>query len=691
MSPPGPRERPIRRRAIPRPLLFAGLAALVAGLFRGATIVAVSDESYHLLRAGSSLLQGSLVAYSIPPGGAHAPLLGAWSAALGDRIAVGTGGVLPPLGAASLAAGAALLAGALWSRGALVAVFGVALFLLPPAFAVRAVAHPDAALGGMLLLAAAIAAMRARGAIAAALPMALATAASLATPAAIPALAAFALTAPRSERRFATLALPVLLAILLVASLSMALPAGSRFEIVSGLFAGWGVPGVSMPSTIASLLRTWGEGIVLLGTFVAAGFALRKLSEVERRALLAGGACMAGVLLFATPRSVASFVPAIAPLAALGAAILVSKIPDPMAGVDAPRRPLLVAIGIAVAILLGRASAESRRRDEENARCERMAQIAQLLPTLVDPSSLPVAERTGSLAFHAKRPVLSLASLPSPAPALELGARAAIFFEAALAPVQPSELAVFRDPAFLQRFAPRLFRRGVRGDIEDAFWAPREVPGTVAAPAAYRVELARGFEAHARGRIDEAARAFAAAVAAEPEGLGIAREWSGMQEGALGRKDEARARFEDAVARDPATARARGHLADIAISRGELARADELLAQAILWNDDDAETWGTVARLAAVRGDSTMARRAIDQAIQLAPGEPRLRMNAGSMFWRFGETERAKQEWATALQIRPELARYLGDFRRATASDPPPPFLPLFTFDSFDAGAPPRQ
>jgi tetratricopeptide (TPR) repeat protein len=164
-----------------------------------------------------------------------------------------------------------------------------------------------------------------------------------------------------------------------------------------------------------------------------------------------------------------------------------------------------------------------------------------------------------------------------------------------------------------------------------------------------------------------------------------------MQEGALGRKDEARARFEEAARRDPATARARGHLADIAISRGELARADELLAQAILWNDDDAETWGTVARLAVARGDSTMARRALEQAIQLAPGEARLRMNAGSLFWKFGETERAKQEWTTALQIRPELARYLGDFRRATASDPPPPFVPLFTFDSFEAGGPPRQ
>ncbi len=673
MSPSSPDE--VRRSALRLPEIALVAAAFGAGLARGATIDAVSDDIFHLLRVGQALLHGSLDGYVIPPGGEHAPLLGALAEAL----------VGPMLGAVAFAISAALLAVALVRRGPLVTIFAVALLLLPPAFAFGTVAHPASALGGTLLLAAVIAApTRARA-------IALATLASLATPVGLAAVPALAIPEWRSRRAVdrALEVLPVLLLIALVCWLSLALPEGRRLEIARGLFSGWGAPGIGTPSTIAALLRVWGEGVMLLATFAVAAYAIRGAPEEERLAFIAGAACMGGALLCADADSVRSFVPALAPLAALVAALLVDRVPDPAGA--AMRRPILLATCVPIAVFLARTSAEQRHCDAERGRCERMEQITARLPQLVEPNALIASSSTGALAFHAYRPVLPLRAIAGRDLVFDPGLPRAIFFEKALVPARGSEFAVFRDPAFLRVFAPRLFRRGAHGEIEDAFWARRANPvAETATPPAYRVALARAWDAHARGRIDDAARAFAAAVAAEPEGLGIAREWSGMQEASLGRSDAARAQFEEAVARDPATARARGHLADVAISRGDYARADSLLAQSIEWNDDDAETWGTVARLAAALGDSDRAREASRRATAIAPGEARLRMNAGSLLWRSGETEAAKQEWGMALQLRPELVDYIGDFRRAKPGDPAPPLLPLFSLDSFEPGAPPR-
>jgi tetratricopeptide (TPR) repeat protein len=687
--------------------ILAGCAAFL----RASAIHPTSDDSFHLLRVGTSLVDGSLDAYCTELGGTRAPILGAWIAGLAHQLPGSVESTLRIPGTLAFASSAALLAGSVARRvGIAWGVLAACALVVPPAFAFGSVARPDAALGGTLLLAAALAWSSPHPRLRRAAAPALASIAAFATPAALGALALMPWLAPRAsssppsarpprERFGAALvtAITLLVSGAFAAALSFSLPSGCRLEIVRGMVTGFGFPLEGTLSAMWRLLGAWGEGLMFLATGAGAAFFAR---ASKSRALHFFLACAGACLLLAAPDEFMRFLPALAPLTALAAALLVADIPD--SGRPAPSpRVLAAALAVLASIFLLRSEPEKRAWNLESASCARMAQIGTQLDTILEPGASIAAERTGALAFYTRemgsreraRPLARVA-----AQGLDANATppAVILFEKALAPVHPGELAVLRDGELLRAYAPRLMRRGPRGEIEDAIWAlrtslassmsaPTPPPAPIGRPSsAYLVELAKGWSAHAGGHIEDAARAFAAACAAEPEGLGIAREWSGMQEAALGHADAARARFEEAIARDPATARARGHLADIAISKGDFRRADELLAEALAWNDD-AETWGTAARLAVAAGDSAMARASIDRALEIAPSDARIQLNAGSIRWIAGDFDAARRHWGLALTMQPELVRYLGDFRRAKPGDPAPPLLPLFALESFDA------
>ncbi len=602
------------------------IAAFGLGAWRAASSPVVEDSGFRLLRSGRAFLAGPIDGLTRPPGCAGDPPLGAVATFAATLAPGGLETALRLPGSFALAASAALLAAALLRLASPSAAVLGVAFLLGPPLFVTATVGRPDAGLGGTLLLAARLAMRSEPRRPRA--VALASAAAFTSPLGFAALAAAITRLRPAERRRPSTWLAPSLALAYAWFVTGSLPPGSRGAFASSL--------LGAPSPV----------------------------HAARDAIAA-----------------------LAPSFAFVAARFVHRIPDPRA-VGRVARPLLVAFAAPLLVYLATDEADRRARNAARAESARGAQLGALLAEDLPAGAAIAASPAGALAVYTDRPVVS----PRPG----AGALAdAYVFARALAPSTRAELAAFEDPRFLREMAPVLVRRGARLELQDAVWRRRppragEARGEAALPADYLFALRAGWEAHAREDTPEAARAFAAAAAAEPEGLGIAHEWAGLMAEELGQESEAERAFEEAVRRDPATARARASLADRAISRGALARADTLLAEAIAWNPRDAATWGTIARLAAAAGDLSKGSDAAQRAIELDPGEARHLLNAGSILWARGEFDAAKERWRLAVGQDPRLARFLGTFETAAPATPAPPLFPLFTPDSFEPGEPPR-
>lgn len=693
MSPPFELSPPIESQVSPhlsRPARIAlAAAAFAAGFARAWIQPAATDAGFHLLRAGGPLFRGSLEAYAVPPGGEGAPLLGAIAAQLGTAAPGGIEQILRIPGAVALGLCAVLLLFTVARRaGGLAAIFAVVLLLLVPSFTSSVAARPDQSLAGLFFLAALCAALERESF---ARQERYATLSSLASPFAIPSLIAFPFYATTKERRNARAWIAPAVALAVLALLSIALPEGMRSEIVRGILSGWGAPASGFSSTARAMASSPITALILAIPLLAAA---RKtpVPGVPQSLHLTSVACVLATILFAKPGAFLGFMPAIAPATCLLVALLVAAIPDRAAAPGALRRPILFALFLPILAFVLESDREERRIDAERSRAARDAQVGAHLRERSESEDSIVAVSTGALAYFSERPVHSMDRLRA------LDAAHAIVFEKALLASRPQEIHLMHEPSFLTSFAPHLFRRGMHLEFQDAVWLRRDPPfhisasagtesppGTSAADtiaATYVNELIRGWNAHAREATGEAARAFAAAAAAEPAGLGIAHEWSGILEELQGHTDIAATRFETAL-RDPATARARGHLADRAISTGDFAHADSLLKQALAWNVDEPEIWGTLARLQIERDELAPAKESSMHALQMYPANARLLMNHGSILWRTGDKENAKQLWIRAVQLDPRLRRFLGKFENAPASASAPPPIPLFSFAKF--------
>jgi hypothetical protein len=679
-------------------------AVFVVAFARAWSQPAATDASFHLLRAGDSLLRGSLQAYAVPPGGEGAPPLGAIAAQLSTAAPGGFDEILRVPGAILLGLCAALLLSSIAKRaGVLAALFAIVLLLLVPSFTSSFAARPDQALAGYFSLGALCAALESRSL---AKQQTLATLSAMASPFALPSLVVLPFFAPAQERRNPRSWLAPAVALALMAGLSFALPPGMRSEILRGITSGWGAPGIGFRSTARALAASPISAIVLAIPLLAV---VRKspVPGVPPSVHLTFVSCFLVTILLAKPDAFSGFLPAIAPSACLLAALLVAAIPDRVAIPGALRRPILFALFLPVLAFVLESDREERSRDAERVRAARDAQVGAHWRERTTSEESIAATSTGALAYFSERPVYSLDRIhrfevlpagaagnhvhdavpistnPASAPFAN-----AVVFEKALLASRPQETRLLREPTFLFSFAPYLFRRGQHFEFQDAIWLRRGRPFSVAASSSesispeYVSNLLHGWDAHARNANEEAARAFAAAAAAEPVGLGIAQEWAGILADLHGHTEIAATRFEAAL-RDPATARARGHLADRAISAGDLARADSLLKQALAWNVDETELWGTLARLQVVRGEIAQAKESSSRAIRMYPANARLIMNHGSILWRVGEQIEAKQLWTAAVQLDSRILRFLGDFENAPPTAPAPPPIPLFSFAEF--------
>jgi Tfp pilus assembly protein PilF len=670
---------------------------LAIGFARAWSQPAATDAGFHLLRAGGQLFRGSLQAYAVPPGGEGAPLLGAIIAQLATLAPGNVEQILRVPGAIALAGCAMLLWFAVAKRaGVFAGIFAVVLLLLVPSFTSSFAARPDQALAGVLFLVALCAALESSSL---AKQLTWTTLSAMASPFAMPAIVAFPFFAPSKELRSARSWIAPVTALAIFALLSIALPAGARSEIARGLLSGWGMPGAGFRSTARALAASPITAIILAIPLLAAA-KRTAIPGVPLSIHLPFVTCMLATILFAKADAFTAFWPAMAPAACLLVALLAAAIPDRVAAPGALRRPLLFALSLPILAFVLESDHAQRRRNGERSDAARDAQVGTHLLQSSKPQDSIVAVSTGALAYFSERPVWSMeryewraATLVPPQESNSIALPKVVVFEKALQASRSAEIQLMREPVFLFSFAPYLFRRGPHMEFQDAVWLRRDDPFRVrssadsSAPsgeisAEYVDNLGRGFAAYARNATDEAAQAFAAAAALSPQGLGIAQEWSGICEDRRGLADVAAVHFESAL-RDPATARARGYLADRAISSGNLARADSLLKQALAWNVDEPELWGTLARLQVERGELAEAKESSMRAIRMHPANARLLMNHGSILWRTGEQIDAKQLWLRAAQLDPLVRRILGKFEQASATEPAPPPVPLFSLAEF--------
>lgn len=621
-----------------------------------------SDAGYHLLRVGNEILTGSLHAFAVGAGGLHGPLLGAVVTAFGALPAGGGSEValLIP-GSVLLGASAAALAWH-WARTAdrSVAVLAVALLLIPPSVAASFTLRPDAALAGLLLL---LAFTRATSDGTDAGVLVPAWLAPLAAPWTLP--AALALSAAR-VRRPRTLVYPAL-AVALVAGCSLALPDGSKLEVLRGLFGEVSFT-TETGGLVDGLRRVWGGGVLF---FVPLLLPLAVPSTRPPVAVYAGWAASALLLLLGSePGAFRAGSAALLPAAAFFAGGIAWRFPDPRSAA-APRRPVLLALLVPALLLLFDGG---HARDEGRA-LRRLATREQQIGVFLrdgwkEPGNI-LGSRVGALGAVSGRPAEPIGNrIPDRLPGI-------IVLGDGLFPAGEAESALYEDPRFLARYAAVEFRRGPRIDTLDAIWVHMDDFAMV--PKPYADALLFAEIARRENHPDEERRNLLEAHAFEPAHLGRAREALGLHHERLGNAAQAERYFDSARERDPFMVRSRGHLIDRALARGSILRADTLVTEAVQFNPHLAEVRGTRARLFSAAGLGWEAVQEAEAAVRLEPGNGRLLVNLGIFLWQRGSFEEAKEAWHLAIRQDRDLLAYLGNFDNAPTDLPAPPSLPLFT------------
>jgi tetratricopeptide (TPR) repeat protein len=134
-------------------------------------------------------------------------------------------------------------------------------------------------------------------------------------------------------------------------------------------------------------------------------------------------------------------------------------------------------------------------------------------------------------------------------------------------------------------------------------------------------DLASARQAAASGNLDEAARAFANAIASSPDSPFLYRELAVVEQ-RQGNADAALADFRKALALDPTDAASLVAVGDLLLARGDLEGADKSYADSLALEPSDV----VEAKLDDVRARTELARlpaeyRAIDAAPQITRGD----------------------------------------------------------------------
>ena len=181
--------------------------------------------------------------------------------------------------------------------------------------------------------------------------------------------------------------------------------------------------------------------------------------------------------------------------------------------------------------------------------------------------------------------------------------------------------------------------------------------------------IALGNEAESRTAFDEACAAYRQAVAAAP-GYAKAHLNLGIAEQASGRLDAALGSYENALKLDAADPYIQYNLANLLRARGELARAEELLARALASIPGFTDARVVLANVYDLQGNCAAAAAALEIALQQRPDYAGAWFNYGDALIKLGRRAEAERALRRACELDPAALpplHLLGNLLRADA------------------------
>lgn len=111
----------------------------------------------------------------------------------------------------------------------------------------------------------------------------------------------------------------------------------------------------------------------------------------------------------------------------------------------------------------------------------------------------------------------------------------------------------------------------------------------------------------------------------------------------------------DAENRQNTAARAASYLALLQSEQGRFDRAVESARRALAWKADDAQAWTQLGLAQQGLGDLAAAQASLEKAQTLDPAGAEIVNNLGSVYYRQGEFEKARDAFQRAVAIRPDF------------------------------------
>lgn len=198
--------------------------------------------------------------------------------------------------------------------------------------------------------------------------------------------------------------------------------------------------------------------------------------------------------------------------------------------------------------------------------------------------------------------------------------------------------------------------------------------------------FAEGVGHHSVGRVQEAAAAYAAACAADPDHL-AARFNLAVALQALGRDAEAEAAYRAVLARNPGLVQALNNLANLLLAHDRVAEAMDTLVQATRAAPAFAPPWNNLGNALLRLGRPEEARAHFEQALARDPAFPEARQNLGRTLLTLGRPGEALAHLEAALAARPDDAtlRFLRDAAAGARPGRPPDAYVAQLFDDMAA------
>jgi len=188
-----------------------------------------------------------------------------------------------------------------------------------------------------------------------------------------------------------------------------------------------------------------------------------------------------------------------------------------------------------------------------------------------------------------------------------------------------------------------------------------------AAPANVRGYHGLGLALMAEGQLDQAVGMFQQALSLAPWDE-QAHHDLGLTLWALGRRDEAQAQYAEALRLRPDFAEAHLSMGAALSARGDLEGAAAEFARALQFHPGDGNAYARLAELRLKQGRLAEAEAVFRQWVESSPANAQARINLGGVLWRLGRMGDALAQYAQAAELAPGLPLAHFDFATALSA-----------------------